>query len=99
MVKFVKDSYRNLKYFISNINKRRGVLIFSNLKGGECFFHSDLGLNVILSNLKKGECNYPKKLFMYIFSHMTYLIICVDSLINCHIISRRRLYWEACYFN
>ena len=67
MVKFVKDSYRNLEYFISNINKRRGVLIFSNLKGGKCFFHSGLGLNVIPSNLKGGECNYPKKIIHVYF--------------------------------
>ena len=34
MVKFVKDSYRNLEYFISNINKRR--VFFPFKFGVEC---------------------------------------------------------------
>ena len=48
---------RNLEYFVTYTNKRGRVLIFLNLKGGECFFHSGLELSVISSNFKKGECN------------------------------------------
>ena len=34
-----KNSYKNLKYFIANINKNGGsVKFFSNLKERECFF-------------------------------------------------------------
>ena len=34
-----KNSYKNLKYFIANINKKGGsVKFFSNLKERECFF-------------------------------------------------------------
>ena len=50
MVKLLKSSsYKNLEYLITNINKRRGgrVLIFSNLKGGKCFFLSNLEWSVI----------------------------------------------------
>ena len=48
MVKLLKgNSYKNLEHLITNINKRGGVLIFSNLKGGKCFFPSNLEWSVI----------------------------------------------------
>ena len=33
-----KNSYKNLKYFITNINKKGESVNFSNLKEWECFF-------------------------------------------------------------
>ena len=38
-----------------------GVSFSSNLKGGECFFLTYLGVSDILPNLKGGKCNLKKK--------------------------------------